>query len=98
MSILASNVKFAESLHLAYPEENLFSKRSLRKICYGLNAISKVQRQIRNSSRVHIFTDNTCSTDPSSDEVSESVSINDDMLRILQDKYCIPTSKISQKF
>ena len=89
MSILASNVKFAETLHLVYPEENnWFSKKSLRKICYGLNELKRSREAAENvMSEIR-------STFTTSDEVSESVGINDEMLNILLEKYNMPESKI----
>ena len=87
MSILASHVKFAESLHSVNPEENWFSKKSLRKICYGLNILRRSREAENVVSEVR-------STFTTSDEVSESVGINDEMLNILQEKYNMPESMI----
>ena len=78
MSIFATNVKFAESLYSTYPEENWFSKKSLRKICHGLVAISEVRP---------IFTE-------AADELSENIGISDETLKILSEKYNMPISKI----
>ena len=92
MSNLATNVKFAESLHSIYPEENLFSKKILRKICYGLNDIKK----FREAGNGNVMSD-IQPTFTSPGEVSESVGINDEMLNILREKYNRPESKFLWK-
>ena len=85
MSILATNVKFAESLHLVYPEGNWFSKKSLQKINYGLTELKKSRFSNPENIRPSFTT---------SDEVSESVGINDEMLNILREKYNMSESMI----